>query len=76
MNIEFDHQMGKNLRRLRKSRKLTQDQVAAKLQVMGCDVPRSALAKIEVGQRYLYADEIRLLKDILQCSYEELFREP
>ena len=36
---------------------------------------RSALAKMEVGQRDFYADEIRLLKEILQCSYEDLFGE-
>ena len=34
---------------------------------------RSARAKMEVGQRYFYADEIRLLKEILQCGYEDLF---
>ena len=75
MNLEFDRQLGENLRRLRKSRHMTQDQLAAKLQVRGCDVTRSALAKMEVGQRYLYADEIRLLKEILQCRYEDLFGE-
>ena len=73
MNLEFDRQLGENLRRLRKSRHMTQDQLAAKLQVRGCDVTRSALAKMEVGQRYFDADEIRLLKEILQCSYEDLF---
>ena len=75
MNMEFDRQMGENLRALRRARRMTQDQLAAKLQVRGCDVTRSALAKMEVGQRYLYADEIRLLKEILQCSDEELFGE-
>lgn len=53
--------------------KLTQEQVAAKLQVNGCDITRSALAKIEVGQRHVYPDEIRLLKEILHVSYDELF---
>ena len=75
MNLEFDRQLGENLRRLRKSRHMTQDQLAAKLQVRGCVVTRSALAKMEVGPRYLYADEIRLLKEILQCSHEDLFGE-
>ena len=52
---------------------LTQEQVAAKLQVGGCDVTRSAVAKIEVGQRHLYPDEIILLKSILDVTYEEIF---
>lgn len=39
----------------------------------GCDITRSAVAKIEVGQRHLYADEIILLKDILNVSYDDIF---
>ena len=35
------------------------------MQVRGCDVTRSALAKIEVGQRHLYPDEIRAIKESL-----------
>lgn len=34
---------------------------------------RSALAKIEVGQRHLYPDEIILLKRILNTTYEMIF---
>ena len=52
---------------------LTQEQVAAKLQINGCDITRSAVAKIEVGQRHLYPDEIILLKAILSATYEEVF---
>ena len=37
---------------------------------------RSALAKIEVGQRHVYPDEIRLLKELLGASFEELFYTP
>ena len=75
MNLEFDRQLGENLRRLRKSRHMTQDQLAAKLQVRGCDVTRSALAKMEAGQRYFYSDELYCLKGILQCDFDELFRQ-
>lgn len=52
---------------------MTQEQVAAKLQLGGCDITRSALAKIEVGQRHVYPDEIKLLKEILSISYDDLF---
>ena len=72
MNAEYEKQVGENIRTLRKERKLTQDQLAAKLQVLGCDITRSALAKIEVGQRHLYADEIKALKEILSVSYERI----
>lgn len=32
----------------------------------------SSLAKMEVGQRHIYPDEIKLLKEILQVSFDEL----
>lgn len=73
MNAVYEKQMGNNLRRLRQRKKLTQEQVAAKLQVRGCDVTRSALAKIEVGQRHVYVDELKALREIFDVSYEELF---
>lgn len=73
MNADYETLFGKNIRRLRKSKKLTQEQLSAKLQVNGCDITRSALAKIEVGQRHLYPDEIKLIKEILNVSYDDLF---
>ena len=42
------------------------------LQVNGCDITRSALAKIEVGQRQLYTDEIIAIKKILNVSFDEI----
>ncbi|MBQ2696267.1 MAG: helix-turn-helix transcriptional regulator [Clostridia bacterium] len=73
MNIQYEKQIGENIRSLRIKRNLTQEQLAAKLQVLGCDITRSALAKIEVGQRHLYPDEIKALKEILNVSYDEIF---
>lgn len=73
MNAEIEKQIGENIRKIRIAAGLTQEQLSARLQVMGCDITRSALAKIEVGQRHLYADEIYLLKTILQIPYEEIF---
>lgn len=76
MNAEYEKSFGQNIRRLRESRHMTQEQLAAKLQLNGCDMTRSALAKIEVGQRHVYPDEIRLLKELLGASFEELFYTP
>ena len=73
MNSDIEKKIGKHIKRLREKAGLTQEQVAAKLQVGGCDVTRSAVAKIEVGQRHLYPDEIILLKSILDVTYEEIF---
>lgn len=73
MNEVFEKSFGNNIRRLRKRKGLTQEQLTAQLQTYGCDITRSALAKIEVGQRHLYPDEIKLLKELLNVSFDEMF---
>ena len=73
MNAEVEKRIGSNIRELRERAKMTQEELAAKLQIQGCDITRSAVAKIEVGQRHLYPDEIVLIKEILSVSYEEIF---
>ncbi|HOG01082.1 MAG: helix-turn-helix protein [Firmicutes bacterium ADurb.Bin248] len=73
MDVAYSKAIGRNVSVLRKSKGLTQEQLSAKLQVVGCDITRSALAKIEVGQRHLYPDELKALKTVLRIHYEELF---
>lgn len=73
MNSEIEKQIGNNIRILRENSKMTQEQLSAKLQTEGCDITRSAIAKIEVGQRHLYPDEIILIKQILKVSYDDIF---
>lgn len=73
MNKEIETRIGNNIKLLREKADLTQEQLSARLQVNGCDITRSALAKIEVGQRHLYPDEILLLKQILKVDYDDIF---
>ena len=74
MNKETEKKIGENIRKLREKANLTQEQLAAKLQLLGCDITRSAVAKIEVGQRHLYPDEIILIKEILSTNYDNIFK--
>ena len=73
LNAEYERLVGARLREIRESKAMTQEQVAARLQLAGCDVTRSALAKIEVGQRHIYLDEIKAFKEILGVEYDRLF---
>ena len=73
MNALIEKRIGENIRRLRENAKMTQETIATKLQLAGCDITRSAVAKIEVGQRHLYPDEIILIKEILNTTYDEIF---
>ncbi|MBR6735478.1 MAG: helix-turn-helix transcriptional regulator [Oscillospiraceae bacterium] len=72
MNKAYEKQIGEKIKLLREERKLTQEEVAARLQVLGCDVTRSALAKIEVGQRHIYPDEIKRLAEIFKVSCDDI----
>lgn len=74
MNPQVEKAVGANIRTLREKAKMTQDELSAKMQVEGCDVTRSALAKIEVGQRHLYPDEIIVIKKILKVSFDDIFQ--
>ena len=71
MNTEYEKIVGNNIRKIREQAKMTQEILATKLQLSGCDITRSAVAKIEVGQRHIYPDEIRLIKEILSTTFEK-----
>lgn len=73
MDEVYAKRQGARIAALRRERDLTQEELAARLQVLGCDLTRSAVAKIEVGQRRLYADEIKALKEVLRVEYEDMF---
>ena len=73
MNKEIETKVGNNIRRIREAKGMTQDTLSAKLQLSGCDITRSAVAKIEVGQRHLYPDEIILIRKILNTTFEAIF---
>lgn len=72
MNPIIEKQVGNNIRLLRERAGMTQDMLASQLQLRGCDITRSAVAKIEVGQRHLYPDEIILIKEILDVGFDEI----
>ena len=72
MNNEIEKRIGLNIRNLRERAGMTQDILAVKLQILGCDITRSAVAKIEVGQRHIYPDEIIKLKQILKVEYSDI----
>ena len=75
MNAKIEKRIGQKIRALREAARMTQEELATKLQLRGCDITRSAVAKIEVGQRHLYPDEIIHIKEILNIGYNEIFNQ-
>ena len=72
MDSSFEKEVGARIRAFRELRGLTQENLSAQLQVNDCDITRSALAKIEVGQRHIYLDELKLICKLLNITYSDL----
>ena len=72
MITEYEKRLGQNLRDILIRQGLTQEEVSTRLQIRGCDVTRSALAKIEAGQRHLYPQKLKALREIFRVTYEEI----
>lgn len=68
-----DIEFGKNLQRLRKSRHLSQYDMATKMELLGRPMSRAQYAHIEQGIRNLYISDLILFKEILQVDYAEFF---
>lgn len=71
--IKADKILGENIKKARLARNLTQEQLAARLQVAGCDLSRGTLAKIEAGIRHISVDELNAIKQALQMQYADFF---
>jgi len=65
--------VGPNVQRIRESKNLTQERLAAELQMLGWDAERFIVSKIERGQREVTDKEIVLLAKVLGASAGELF---
>ena len=72
--VKQDCCIGANLRRLRKQAGLTQEQVAAKLQVAGIGMSRDFYAHIEAGDYNIRVSELSALRKIYHCSFDDIFQ--
>ena len=71
--IRRDRNMGDNLRKLRKNKKLSQEKICAELQLRGCDIGRTTYAKYESGELNIRASVIIELQKIYDCGYDAFF---
>ena len=66
--------IGKNIRRIRKERKIGQTALVRQLQLSGVDMTRETLVKIERGIQHIQAQQLYAIKDALETTYDELLR--
>ena len=65
---------GANIRALRQAAGLTQEQVAARLQLAGFDVSRSIYSQMEGGTYNIRVEELAALRRIFAANYDDFFR--
>ena len=59
---------GERVKEARKKMKLSQEMLAAKLQVAGVSIERDSVSRIEIGTRFVADYEIMILSEILGVS--------
>ncbi len=72
-SIKADKTIGENIRKARVAFGMTQEQLAAKIQLLECDISRGTLAKIEAGIRHISVQELSAIKEALGMGYEDFF---
>lgn len=72
--IKQDIFIGKNIREIRLFRNLGQTELVRQLQLIGVDMTREALVKIERGIQHIQASQLRAIRDVLQTTYDELLK--
>ena len=65
--------IGPQVRRIRDSKGMTQDALAAKCNLIGWDISRGTLAKIESQVRRITDDEVELLASALEVEINQLY---
>lgn len=68
-------QLGKNIRRIRKEQKIGQTELVALMQLKNVQITRETLVMIERGIQHIKATQLKAIKEILNTSYEEIFKE-
>lgn len=64
--------IGERLKELRGIRKLSQRDLARKLQLIGIDMDKNVITRIETNKRYVTDFELQALKEIFNVSYDYL----
>ncbi len=74
-NIKQDEiHIGKNIREIRKQRGIGQTELVRMLQLMGVDITRETLVKIERETQHIKATQLRGIRDVLKTTYDDLLK--
>ncbi|CAK7012616.1 MAG: hypothetical protein ENTB_04903 [Enterocloster aldenensis] len=71
--IKQDFRIEPNIRKYRLQSHMTQEQVTAKMQLMGINISRSIYSQIEGGTYNIRVSELAAMKEIFNINYESFF---
>jgi len=66
---------GQNIRRIRLSCGLTQEQTVARLQILGSPLSRSTYSLIEMGRGNVFVNDLVGLQQVFDVSFEDFFKD-
>lgn len=71
--INQDISIGSNLKSLRLQNKMSQEDAAAKLQVMGFTMSREIISQMELGRHNIRVSVLLALKEIYHATFDDIF---
>ena len=72
INSNGKNLIGERLKLLRRNAKLSQRDLARELQLIGIDMDKNVITRIETNKRYVTDFELQALKQIFNVSYDYL----
>lgn len=66
--------IGSNIKRLRTAAGMKPGELVREVNLRGVSMTIFSLSKIEANTQHIRASQMRAIKDILECSYEDLFK--
>lgn len=66
--------IGKNIREIRLSQNIGQTELVRQVQLLGVNLTRESLVKIERGIQHIQVVQLRAIRDVLGTSYDELLK--
>lgn len=65
---------GKNIAKLRMEMKISQRELADRMQLVGIDIDKNAIQRIECGKRFVTDIEITAFAKVFDITFEELLK--
>ena len=66
---------GPNIKRLREERGFSQEELAAKMQLLGLEINQNAISRVELGYRVVPDYELLYFARVFEVSVQELLTE-